>query len=157
MEPQKETPKDKVTVEIIDDDTIALEIKDALRFPLIPEIVRGMLNEFYTWYSQHYDYTVRITLQRKAMGIIVEHDITREVDQCITHCRRRAQEGGINPHDVGDSCAESCLGDFKRSTDFMFRVILSKLKQIVDKYGYSHKIYDEWDFTTKKLVVVVKL
>jgi hypothetical protein len=152
-----ETQTQKITVEIIDDDTIQLDIKDALRFPLIPELMRSMVNEFYSWYSQHYDYNIRVTLQRKVMGIIIEYDITRDVDFCIKACTRKAQENGLNPHDIGPSCAEGCLADFKKSIDFTFRVILSKLKQIVDRYSYSHKIYDNWDFTTKRIVFIIKL
>ena len=152
-----EPPTKKTTVEIIDDDTIQLDVKDALRFPLIPELMRDMINEFYAWYIQHYDYPVYIRLQRGAIGIAVEYDVTRDVNDCIDLCYKRALESGKNPHDVGQSCAEGCLADFRKNAESTFRVILSKLKQVIDKRGYSHKIYDYWDFTTKKLVVVVKL
>jgi hypothetical protein len=157
MQTQTEKETQEIKVEIIGDSTIQLDVKDALRFPLIPPLMRDMINEFYTWYTQHYSYPVYVRVQRGSIGIAIEYDIMRDVDACIDLCFKRAQEDKLNPHDVGPSCAEGCLNDFRKNADFTFRTILTKLKEIIDKRGYSYKVYDYWDFTTRKLVIVVKL
>ena len=153
MEPKNQ----EIKVEIIGDDTIKLTLKDATHFPLMPEKARDMLKELYEWLSGRYEFNAYVTLQRKAMGIIIEHDITRDVNFCIEACTRRAQESGLNPHDVGDACAEDCVADFKKNTDFDFRILLNEVKKVFDKYGFSTKIYDKWDVAVKTLVVVTKL
>ena len=153
MEPKKQ----EIKVEIIGDDTIMLELKDAVRFPLIPEKARSMLNEILAWLNSRYNFNAHVTLQYRRLGIIIEHDITKDVDFCIEACTRRAQESGLNPHDVGDACAEDCVADFKKNTDFDFRILLSEVKKIFDKYGFSTKIYDKWDVAVKTLVVVTTL
>ena len=151
------TKNQEIKVEIIGDDTIKLALKDAVRFPLIPEKARGMLNEILAWLNSRYNFNAHVTLQYRRLGIIIEHDITKDVGFCIETCTRRAQESGLNPHDVGDACAEDCHMSFKKNADFDFRIVLSKVKKVLDEHGFKHKIYDYWDFTTKKLVFVVKL
>ena len=157
MEPQTKTPKEKMEVELIGDDTIRLELHDAIRFPLIHEKARGALKEIHEWLSKGRDYNAHVVLQRKALGLIIEHDISRDVDFCIDACTRRARESGLNPYDVGAACAEDCVVDFKKNTDFDFRIVLSEVKKVFDKYGFSTKIYDKWDVAVKTLVVVTKL
>ena len=152
-----ENPTQEIKVQVIGDDTIQLDVKDALRFPLIPPLMRDMVSEFYAWYVQHYDYPIYIRVQRGSMGIVVEYDIMHDVDACIGSCFKRALEDKLNPHDVGLSCTEGCLSDSRKNVEFAFRVILTKLKEVVDRRGYSYKIYDYWDFMTKKLVFVIKL
>jgi len=155
------TKNQEIKVEIIGDDTIKLALKDAVRFPLIPEKARGMLNEILAWLNSRYNFNggvdTYVTLQRKAMGVIIEHDITRDVNFCIEACVRREIENNLGPYETGQACAEDCHISFKKNADFDFRILLSHLKDILDKYGYKHTISDKWDFTTKVLTIVVKL
>jgi len=151
------TKNQEIKVEIIGDDTIKLALKDAVRFPLIPEKARGMLNEILAWLNSRYNFNVNVMLQRKAMGVIIEHDITRDVNFCIEACVRREIENNLGPYETGQACAEDCHISFKKNADFDFRILLSHLKDILDKYGYKHTISDKWDFTTKVLTIVVKL
>jgi len=152
-----ETKNQEIKVEIIGDDTIKLALKDAVRFPLIPEKARGMLNEILAWLNSRYNFNAYVTLQRKAMGVIIEHDITRDVDFCIEACVRREIENNLGPYETGQACAEDCHISFKKNADFDFRIVLFEVKKVLDEHGFKHEIYDYWDFTTKKLVFVVKL
>jgi hypothetical protein len=157
MKTQTEKRTQKVEVEIIDDETIELTLHDAVRFPLLPEKARDMLKELYEWLSKGRDYNAHVVLQRGFMGLRLQRDITNEVDMCIDACTRGARERGLNPLDVGPSCAEECYTGFKKETEFEFRILLTEVKKFLDEHDLRHKIYDYWDFTTKKLVFVVKL
>ena len=153
MEPKNQ----EIRVEIFDEETIRLALQDAVRFPLIPEKARNALKEIYHWLSKGRDYNAHIMLQRGYMGIVMQHDIDRYVDMCIDACTKGARERGLDPFDVGQACAEDCFSGFKKETEFEFRILLTEVKKVLDEYGLRHKIYDYWDFTTKKLVFVVKL
>jgi hypothetical protein len=155
--PPMELPTKKTTVEIIDSDTIKLTLKDATSFPLIPEKARNALREIYSWLGKGRDYNAHVMLQRGYMGIVMEYDIAKHVDMCIDACVKGAQERGVNPLDFGPSCAEDCAMGFKKEAEFEFRILLTEVKKTLDEYSLRHKIYDYWDFTTKKLVFVVKL
>ena len=153
MEPKNQ----EIKVEIVDDETIKLELKDAVRFPLIPEKARNALKELYDWLSKGRDYNAHVMLQRGYMGIVMQYDIAKHVDACIDACTKGARERGLDPFDVGQACAEDCASGFKKETEFEFRILLTEVKKFLDEHDLRHKIYDYWDFTTKKLVFVVKL
>jgi len=157
MQTQTEKPTQKVEVEIVDDETIELTLHDAVKFPLLPEKARNALKEIHGWLSKGRDYGARVVLQRGYMGLRLERDIAKEVDMCIDACTRGARERGLNPFDVGQSCAEDCYVGFKKETEFEFRILLTEVKKVLDEYDLRHKIYDYWNFTTKKLVFVIKL
>jgi hypothetical protein len=145
-----------MTVETIGDDTIGLELRDATQFPLIPEMVRNMLKEIYEWLNSRYEFNAYITLQRNRLGIIISKDITKDIYFCIEACIRREQENRLGAYSTGQACAEDCYMDFKRNADFDFRIVLTEVKKIIDKYAYEHKISDKWDFTTKVLTFIVR-
>jgi hypothetical protein len=155
--PLMKNKNQEIKVEIISDDTIKLALKDAVRFPLIPEKARGMLNEILAWLNSRYNFNAHVTLQYKRLGIIIEHDIIKDVDFCIEACVRREIENNLGPYETGQACAEDCHMSFKKNADFDFRIVLSEVKKVLDEHGFRHEIYDYWDFTTKKLVFVVKL
>ena len=152
-----ESQTQKITVEIVDDETIEMALYDAIKFPLIPEKVRNSLKEIHEWLSRRYEFNAYVVLQRGYMGLRIEHDIAKDVDFCIEACVRREQENRLGPYETGLACAEGCHADFKKNADFDFRIVLTEVKKVLDEYGLKHKIYDYWDFTTKKLVFVVKL
>jgi len=153
---QNETQKQEIKAELIGDDTIGMELREAVRFPLIPEVVRGMLREIYEWLNGRYEFNAYVTLQRNRLGIIISKDITHEVYFCVEACIRREQENNLGPYSSGQACAEDCYMDFRKNTDFDFRIVLSHIKGIIDKYAYDHKISDRWDFTTKVLTFIIR-
>jgi hypothetical protein len=157
MKTQTEKRTQKVEVEIIDNETIELTLHDAVRFPLLPEKARNALKELYEWLSKGRDYNAYVVLQRGYMGIVMQYDIAKHVDMCIDACVKGAHERGLNPFDFGPACAEECATGFKKEVEFEFRILLTEVKKFLDEHDLRHKIYDYWDFTTKKLVFVVKL
>jgi hypothetical protein len=62
----------------------------------------------------------------------------------------------LGPYESGQTCAEDCYIDFKKNTDFDFRIVLTEVKKIIDKYAYDHKINDRWEFTVKVLTFIVR-
>jgi hypothetical protein len=152
-----ENKTQEIKVEIINDDAIKLTLKDATSFPLLSEKARNALREIYHWLSKGRDYNAHIVLQCGYMGIVMQYDIAKHVDMCIDACVKGARERGLNLLDFGPACAEECAAGFKKETEFEFRILLTEVKKTLDEYGLRHKIYDYWDFTTKKLVFAVKL
>jgi len=156
METQTENRTREVRVKVTKWETIEMDMPTALEFTLIPDKVREALKEWWEWYEPRYAMPITVTFDCGYIGLIVEYDITEEVDACIDACVKQAEKDGLDVGDIGPSCADTCLGEVAGDTNTVFNEVWRKLWPILDKHGLKYDWEMSWDYNVKYLRVHIK-
>jgi len=153
---QNETKKSEVKIRITRWETVEMDMPTALQFPLIDEKVRDALKEWWDWYEPRYAMDVSVEFDCGTAVLIVEYDISEEVDACISACIKQAEKDGLDVADVGPSCADTCQGEIAEDTNITFNEVWRKLWPILDKYKLKYDYEMSWENTVKYLRVAIK-
>jgi hypothetical protein len=156
MESQTEIQKETQKTEF----EISMPIEKAIEFKLLREDIRQALKEFWEWYKWHYAMPVNIELGMDYMTILIEYDITEEVDECVKACIEKSKKEfaneDISEEDIRIGCYDMCDEEVSDDINAVFNEVWTKLWPILNKYGMKYDWEMSWDQNTKYLRVDIK-